>query len=164
MKKNLFMLGLIMLSTIVEATSLHPDTFKGVRLSYTFGPYYDLHHMPVGASNGVIEVRTNGDAVYYAPGALVRPDLRRSKIIRRFNAYEMDRIERLIDRAATVAPVTPEVQCAGIPTETRGYSADGYNVILLSGGFDCAIEKENQSKAAIKLVRILDQLRKLAQK
>ncbi len=132
------------------------------RLSYEFGPMYQLHHLPVGARTlSSIQVKTNGNVVFYR--ASISGLNGKGKIIAKLNAYEMDGIEDLIDRASRGKILTPTILCAAVPNETRNYRADRNLVILSVGAEPCGNEKYNRSRAAYALIEQLNKLRILAE-
>lgn len=87
------------------------------------------------------------------------PVVRPATVITRLSAYQMDRIERLIDRAegGATAVVPTGARCIVAPMDTNLYTADNGQVFLKSGHF-CTGYRENVRPAAKQLINQLDQL------
>lgn len=81
-----------------------------------------------------------------------------SKTIAELSSYEMDRIQRLIDRASRGEIIEPDFgapRCLAMPIETRRYTADNASVLLESGTYPCGGITYNESRSAQRLVEML---------
>ncbi len=106
-------------------------------------------------NNGLVNLRTCNLKVS------VRPCFDRT--VTRLDARRMDTIERLI-RAAEFGKIaqTSGAICAAVPVKHVVYRADQGKVLLQEGNAPCAHIRFNQTPAAKQLVRILDDLSRLA--
>ncbi len=149
-------LGLVALLTVgsnAHATSL----MANVRLQFQNLPKRNL----VGATTTTISVYSDGQVVESRTAALPRP--LPARLITRLNAYQMDRIERLIDRARFGRIVTdrPQVLCMALSMFDDRYTADNGRIFLQKSAM-CEVTTYNQSLAARQLVQTLNNLRNLA--
>lgn len=125
---------------IASARSLAPD----VRLQ--------LREVPV--AHGSIRPLTS--VTVYSHGEVVK----NGKTIAKLDAYSMDRVNRLVNRARegviVRSPIT--ARCVRAPDTTDRLTADN-GTVLLKKGHICLSVFENNTTAAKKLVAFLERLR-----
>lgn len=149
MKKMFFSLvGLLVLGQTANATSLHPETFVNTRLELVVSP---IGHgvPPTKPISVVVSVSSNGQVTF-------RDRFLSPVTIKRLSAYEMDRIERLIEAAKDGVIQHNQEFCLAIPTHSFRYSADQGRIFLKSGSSPCGGSIVNDTEAAKTLVRMLD--------
>lgn len=117
-----------------------------------------VRSMAMGGVNPTTEVRRNGvvitrscQAIYPTPCKVVR--------VQHLSAGQMDRIENLIDRARHGKKVAVQgIHCMAMPSEHQDFYADNGRVFLRAEAHPCGLPVYNNTRAAAKLVAILNDL------
>ncbi|MBI4404216.1 MAG: hypothetical protein HY537_08650 [Deltaproteobacteria bacterium] len=152
MKKLMFVLlaGLIV-SQFASATSI-----RNVRLMYREVPV--VSPIPAQQLTSVV-VYGDGDVMKFVCDSFT-PRECDTQILGRFTAHQIDRIDRLIDRArhGKLVRIGGVAMCLVAPSTEDQYTADNGQVFLKQGHM-CTLFTENSSLAAKRLVRILANLR-----
>lgn len=152
MKRFLFVVtGLLLASQVASARS---PMLRDIRLELDKVPAHGL----AGAAVQRLMVLSNGTVLEQACGALTRIPCR-PQVVTVLSAHQMDRIDRLIERArhGRVVRVPSAVRCFVAPTHTFNYTADNGRVALKSGHM-CLGWMDNVRPAADQLVAILNRL------
>lgn len=150
MKKFLFALVALVFVGQANADVLRRD----VRLQVKVAPYGNL----AGGITKTLKVFRNGE-VSLTQCQAVHPRPCRTRRVELLNAYQMDRIERLVEAARFGRIMTYRGPvCMALPTQMLNYSADNGRVFLKSGARPCGSPTFNASKAGEELVRLLDRL------
>jgi hypothetical protein len=114
---------------------------------------------PPGGPTKTLSVGYDGVVTLDSCQAIYPTPCQPTRVIDYLNNFELNRIDRLIERAAhgTVVQVTG-IHCMTMPIHYYTYSANNDRVFLRSQGVPCGLPKYNTSLAAEKLVKILDAL------
>jgi hypothetical protein len=148
MKKLLGFVALVLVSQMSFATSMVNN-----RLVFQDVPKPGV----MGGQTRVLTVDASGTVIYRTSQAI--PGGAKSRVVANLTAFQMDRIERLIERAKKGAIVNElyRVACFAPSMNTINYSAANGFVFLKSGTI-CDGITINNSFAAKRLVNIIDRL------
>lgn len=151
MKKSLF--GL--LSLLVLGSSAHAALPRNnVRLQYVQSP----NRIVFGGTTTLLSVLANGRVIESYQSALPRPLPVRE--VARLDAYQMDRIDRLINQArrGRIVTTNSQIRCLAISQFKDTFTADNGRVFLKKGAM-CENYTYNTSRAAQQLVTLLQNLK-----
>lgn len=143
-------LSILFVGSVVNASTISAN--KDVRL------HLQVRSLAVGGPGSSTSVFRNGKVVTQTC-RMVFPKPCTVAKVQHLSARQMDRVERLIDRARFGKIVkTQGIHCMAMPSESFHFSADNNQVFLREAARPCGLPTNNTSPAASKLVTLLDNL------